>query len=146
MNSMATAVTTDFVRRFNGLGTESAYFRLARFLTVLFGVIGTAVALLIAYADIKSLWDSFLSILGLFGSAICGLFMLGMFTQKANSSGALVGVLTGVIVLWWVQQYTDASFLLYGAIGISVSVVIGYLASLVIPSKERDITGLTIYN
>ncbi|MGI9543760.1 MAG: sodium:solute symporter family transporter, partial [Cyclobacteriaceae bacterium] len=88
MNSIATAFTTDFARRFDWVASEKGYLNLARMLTVIFGLLGTGFALLIAYADIKSLWDSFIGILGLFGGAMCGLFMLGIFTTRANGKGA----------------------------------------------------------
>ena len=65
MNSIATAVTTDFARRFSWVESEKGCLKLARICTIIFGVLGTGFALLIAYADVKSLWDSFLGILGL---------------------------------------------------------------------------------
>lgn len=129
MNSIATAITTDFAKRFNLYNKEKSYLRLARILTVLFGVLGTGFALLIAYADIKSLWDSFIGILGLFGGAMCGLFMLGIFTKTANGRGALVGAFGGALCLWLVQQYTDVSVLMYATVGIVATVVIGWVVS-----------------
>lgn len=145
MNSIATAFTTDFVRRFDLLNSEKKYLRLARLLTVLFGVLGTGFALLIAYADIKSLWDTFIGILGLFGGAMGGLFMLGIFTTSANGRGALTGAFSGALGLWLVQQYTAVSFLLYATIGILVTFGVGWVVSLLFPEKEKPKEGLTIY-
>jgi Na+/proline symporter len=146
MNSIATACTTDFARRFDLIGSERGYLRLARWLTLLFGLLGTGAALLIAYADIKSLWDSFISILGLFGGAMCGLFMLGIFTTRANGPGALIGALAGALCLWLVQQYTEVSFLLYGTVGIVATFVIGWLASCFFDKDPNPRKGLTIYD
>jgi Na+/proline symporter len=144
MNSIATALTTDFVRRFDLIGSEKGYLRLARILTVVFGLLGTGFALIIAYADIKSLWDSFISILGLLGGAMCGLFMLGIFTRRANGKGALTGAVGGALCLWIVQQYSEVSFLLYASIGIAATFGIGYLLSLFLPDAEKELEGLTI--
>ena len=145
MNSMATALTTDFARRFAWLQSEKSFLNLARFSTVLFGLLGTLFALLIASADVKSLWDSFIGIMGLFGGAMCGLFLLGIFTEKANSKGALVGALVGVLCLWITQAYTDVSFLLYGAIGIFSTFAVGWIFSLIFIKDKKDLKGLTIY-
>ncbi len=145
MNSISTAITTDFVRRFELIGSERGYLKLARLLTVVSGLLGTGFALVIAYADIKSLWDSFISILGLLGGAMCGLFMLGMFTQRANGTGALIGAILGALGLWLVQQYSDVSFLLYASIGIAATFVSGYLASLLVPGDQKPAEGLTIH-
>ena len=72
--------------------------------------------------------------------------MLGMFTRRANGPGALIGALCGAAVLWTVQQVTDVSFLLYGAIGVLASMGIGYLASLAFPPNPEKTGGLTIYD
>ena len=129
MNSISTAITTDFVRRLSLIKHEGSYLKLARVLTIIAGLLGTTFALIIAYADIQSLWDSFMGVLGLFGGAMCGLFMLGMFTKRANGKGALTGAIAGALILWLVQQYTDVSFLLYATVGIVATVVVGWVAS-----------------
>ncbi|MEM7368951.1 MAG: sodium/solute symporter [Bacteroidota bacterium] len=146
MNSIATVSTTDFARRFGWRSSEKEYLRLARGLTILFGLLGTAFALVIAYADIKSLWDSFLGILGLFGGAMCGLFMLGIFSTKANGKGAIIGAIAGAICLWLVQQYTDVSFLLYATVGIVATYLFGLGASMFFPQDKQNIEGLTIHS
>ncbi len=145
MNSISTAFTTDFIRRFDRIGSEKGYLNLARILTVLFGMLGTGFALLLAYADIKSLWDSFIGILGLLGGAMCGLFMLGILTARANGKGAVTGAITGALCLWLVQQYTEVSFLLYASIGILATFVIGWMASMVFEKDSKTIDGLTIH-
>ncbi|MGI9542075.1 MAG: sodium:solute symporter family transporter, partial [Cyclobacteriaceae bacterium] len=99
----------------------------------------------IAYADIKSLWDSFIGILGLFGGAMCGLFMLGIFTTRANGKGAVIGAIAGAVCLWLVQQYTEVSFLLYATVGIVATFVIGYVVSLLFSGSSKSIEGLTVY-
>ena len=146
MNSISTACTTDFIRRFDLIRSEKGYLNLARILTIFFGVLGTGFALVIAYADIKSLWDSFIQIIGLLGGAMCGLFMLGMFTTKANGKGALIGAVLGSLCLWLVQRYTEVSILLFAAVGILATVLIGYVTSLIVGSKgNQNINGLTIF-
>jgi Na+/proline symporter len=145
MNSISTAFTTDFFRRFNLLKTEKGYFKLARTLTFTFGAIGTLIALLFAAADIKSMWDSFMKVLGLFGGAMCGLFILGIFTKRTNGKGALIGALCGAGGLWWIQQNTRLSFLLYASIGIMICFVIGYMLSFIFPRDRQNIDGLTVF-
>ncbi len=145
MNSTATALVTDFVRPFHVIRSERGYLRLARAMTLLFGLLGTGLALMFAAADIKSLWDQFMSILGLFGGAMCGLFCLGIFTTRANGPGAVIGAVCGAAGLFLAQHYTQVHLLLYATVGIVLSFVTGYLASLLLPRPPRDIDGLTIY-
>ena len=149
MNSMTTALVTDFVRPFGRVRSEGFYLRLARVLTVIVGVLGTSLALLFASSDIKSLWDQFMMILGLFGGSMCGLFCLGIFTTRANGPGAIVGALAGAMGLYFVQRFTDVHVLLYALVGIVACCVFGYVASLVfglvVPSSPERIAGLTLH-
>ncbi len=146
MNSISTAFTTDFIRRFDLISSEKGYLNLARITTMMAGILGTSFALVIAYADIISLFDSYLSILGLLGGAMCGLFMLGIFTSRSNGKGALIGAVGGAVTLWLVQQYTDVSFLLYAAIGVIGTFVLGYLASFMFPGDVKNTEGLNIHS
>ena len=145
MNSIATALVTDFWRRLRPQMPDRAALRLAKVLTLVLGAVGTLTALLIATFDVESLWELFLQVLGLFGGSLAGLFILGIFTRKANGRGALVGAVLSVLVLVGVWQLTDVHFFLYATVGIAACVGIGYLASLVLPDQARDLAGLTIY-
>lgn len=145
MNSISTVVVTDFVKRFSLLKTEKAYLNLARFSTLFFGTLGTLLALLFASADIKSLWESFMSVLGFFGGSMCGLFLLGMFTCRVGSTSAITGAVIGAVVLFLIKLNTDTSVLLYATIGIVACVLGGYLLSFILPEKQKDLAGLTIF-
>jgi len=144
MNSMATVFVTDFYHRFRPNSPDRTRLLLARIITVVLGVFGTAGALLMATYPIKSLWDLFLALLGLLGGGLGGVFALGIFTRRANAAGAIVGIISSTAILYYVQRHTDVHFLLYGAIGILSCVILGYLASLLIPSSKSCPDNLTI--
>ena len=55
MNSVSTVVTTDFFRRLRPLNSESAYLKMARRITIVIGIMGTGLALLMASWGISSL-------------------------------------------------------------------------------------------
>lgn len=145
INSMSTAVATDFIKPLSLIKTERGYLFLGRVLTVLFGTAGVLLALLFASSDIMSLWDQFMKILGLFGGAMCGLFCLGIFTTRANSAGAIIGALAGAAGLFFVQRYTQVHLLLHAFVGVALCCVVGYAASLLFPPMKGSIKGLTIY-
>jgi len=145
MNSMATVMVTDFYHRFKPGSSDRTRLMLARIITVVLGAFGTGCALLMATYPIKSLWDLFLALLGLLGGGLAGLFILGIFTRRANSAGAIIGVICSTVILYCVQQFTDVHFFLYGAIAIASCASIGYLASLLIPSSKPPADNLTIH-
>ncbi len=144
LNSMSTALVTDFIRPLQLIQSERGYLRLGRVLTATVGVLGILLALSFASSDIKSLWDQFMKILGLFGGSMCGLFCLGIFTTRTSGTGAIIGAVAGAAGLFFVQQHTNVHLLLYASVGISICCVSGYLASLVLPRSKKSIEGLTI--
>lgn len=145
MNSIATALVTDFYRRFRPEAPDSRCLRLAVMITAALGIASTAAAALLAAIDLRSAWDAFLQILGLFGGSIAGLFALGIFTRRAHGGGALVGAVAGAAATFAVQSLTPVSFFLYAGTGIVACFAAGYLASFILPSRPRDLVGLTLY-
>ncbi len=143
IHSLATIVTTDFYGRFRKLTPEQTY-RTARTWTLVLGGVSTLLATSLLYLDIFSLLDFFQELTGLFIGASSGLFILGMFTKKANSTGALLGTFLSVAVLYAVKLYTPLSFWLFSMIGFTSCVTSGYLLSLWLPGKKQT-SGLTIY-
>jgi SSS family solute:Na+ symporter len=138
IHSVATVVVTDFYGRFRPESSDHTRLVLARWLVGVLGVFGTATALWLASADIKSLWDFFIGLFGLFIGPLSGLFVLGMFTHRTHGQGALIGVTVSGMILFLVWRFTHVHVLLYAAIGTVSCVAIGYLASLVLPRARPD--------
>jgi SSS family transporter len=145
MNSTATAVVTDFLRPFRAFGNESDYLRWARRSTLLIGILGTSLGLLFIDPQNRSLFDSFIRVIGLFMGVLGGLFLLGILTRRATSRGALIGALAGVLVMGLVPIYTQINGYLYATIGISVCFFSAYVVSLTSPASSKSIQGLTIH-
>jgi uncharacterized membrane protein len=118
--------------------------RTARVLTVALGSAGTLLGQLFVSPDIRSLFDAFIKVIGLFMGVLGGLFCLGVLTRRANGPGALVGALAGASVMGLLPVFTAVSGYLYAVIGIVTCGVIGYGASLVLPGREAP-DGLTVY-
>ncbi len=145
MNSMATAFVTDFYRRFKPQASEHSCLNLARWATLIIGISATAVALIMVTFDIKSAALFFTSVLGLFSSGLGGLFALGIFTRRANGIGAFTGAIASASALYFIKFYTPINFYLYAFIGFVICFIVGYMASLIIPEKEKSMEGLTLY-
>jgi Na+/proline symporter len=145
MNSTATAVVTDFLRPFRLLRSERGYLTWARVLTFGFGVAGTGLGLLFIDPANRSLFDSFLKVIGLFMGVLGGLFMLGMLTKRASGWGSLVGALAGAGVMVLLQFGTRVNGYLFATAGIATCFVVGYAASLLLPTRPQPPDGLTIH-
>ncbi len=145
MNSTATTIVTDFFRPFHLAKSEKTYLNLARLMTVLLGLAGTVAALLFASANVKSLFEQFVAVLGLFGGSLGGLFLLGMFTRKANGPGAMIGAVVAAVVLYLVKTFTATHLYLYAFVGVTTCFIVGYFASGLFPAGGKSLQGLTIY-
>ncbi len=144
IHSVATIFTTDFYSRYRKDLTTKQVTRVAKITTVVLGAFATVLSLVLLYMDINSILDVFQEITGLFIGASTALFLLGIFTKKANAKGVLIGALSSGIILYFVKIYTPLNFWLYSAVGFISCYVIGYLASCVI-SGRRGLQGLTYY-
>jgi len=138
MNSTSTAIVTDFFKRFNLMKTDKSYLVAARLLTVTLGILGTSFALIMANANIISLWDTFMKVIGLFGGPLCGVFLLGMLSKRANTPGVIFGLILGVATVIFVQTSTDVSYMLHAGVGIISCMIIGYFASMVISLVKKE--------
>jgi len=145
MNSIAAAYVTDFHRRFKPEVSDHSCLVLARWLTVLIGVVGTGSAALIASCGIRSLFDHFNMLLGLCGGGLAGIFILAVFTRRATARGVLIGAIVGAASPLVVKYTTSINPFLYGAIGVGACVLVGYTCSLWLPDREKDLDGLTVH-
>jgi len=139
MNSAATAYVVDIRPRLTGVrfADKAAELKVARRATLIIGVLSLLFACLMATWKIDSLWDEFSKILGLILGSMGGLFLLGMVSKKANAAGALTGMAVSVAVQFIVAKYTPVYLLLYTTVGFIICFVVGWLASLVFPSKKQ---------
>ena len=130
INSVATAFSIDFWKRFRPT-TDSQLVVIARWASVLSGLVGLALALLMATWNIQSFLDFFNQALGLLTSGLGGLFFIAVFMKRVKGNAALAGFVAGEIVVFWMSEYTTANFLLFGAIGMVVSIVVAWLLSFI---------------
>jgi len=144
IHSSTTVIMRDFLHRKVGSKTELRKVALARWITGGIGLMGTSIALVMTFFDINSVWDIVLELAGLFTGAMTGVFILGIFSTRANGKGAVAGALASALVLLLVKNNTSLHFFLYSGVGILSCIIIGYLASFFF-KDEKQLNGLTIY-
>jgi Na+/proline symporter len=145
LSSTSTVFVSDIYRRFKPTVPDHKALRLAKILTAALGILGTGSALLLVAMEIKSLFDEFMTIMGLLGGGLAGIFILGTMTKRTHSVGVLIGFLASIFVLYYTKIHTDLHFFLYGAVGMGACVVVGYISSLLIPVRQKSLDGMTIH-
>ncbi len=129
INSVATAFSIDFWKRFRPT-TDSQLVVVARWASMASGIIGLLLALFMATWNIQSFLDFFNEALGLLTSGLGGLFFIAVFMKRVKGYAALAGFVAGEVVVFLMSECTDANFLLFGATGMVVSIVVAWILSI----------------
>jgi SSS family transporter len=146
MNSVATLASVDFYEKLVKNPDPKRSVRFAEWMTVVTGLAGMGLALILSRYDIHSLFDVSIELAGLLGGGFAGAYTLGMFTRRANWQGVAIGIGTSIVITTfaWSMKLVHPYF--YLAISILLCICIGYLASLFFPAPSRQsLQGLTIY-
>ena len=116
---------------------------------MLAGLCGTLAAVFLTFSGLDggSLWILLLQVVIPIGSALTGVFLLGVLTSRAHSSGVALGVIASMAVVILFANMENSPLphpVLKAAAGVLTCMVVGYLASLVIPGPDRSLAGLTL--
>jgi solute:Na+ symporter, SSS family len=144
LNSVATLTSIDFYERLVKNASQKTSLKLAYTVTILAGIISTAVAVLFTYFDIKSMFDAMLQLTAILGGGFAGTYALGLFTKRANWQGALLGTAASVAVALLLR--TEISPILLNPAAIGACMIVGYLSSYLFPAPAQGLDGLTVFS
>jgi Na+/proline symporter len=146
LNSAASAISTDFYKRLCLRGKRESGGRLllcGKISTVAVGILGGAMALWLANADIGNIYDQFQRFLGILTGGLGSLFFMGIFMKRVNGAGAVCGLLANYAVCFSLDIATwdgKPHLLLYGFFGMVACIVVSAAASEVLRrTKKRDL-------
>ena len=128
LNSLATASTADFYKRFvNPEGNNAQLVSFGRLATLAWGLFACVVA---TYATNLG---SLIEVVNRFGSyfygSLLGVFVLAFAFPSATATGAFFGLLFGMVSVGVASQFSDIAFLWFNVVGCLVAVTSGYLIS-----------------
>ena len=134
LNSAASAITTDFYKRLASPDDSRALLVCGKISTVAVGLLGGAMALWLANADIGNIYDQFQRFLGILTGGLGCLFFMGIFMKRVNGFGATCGLVANYAVCFALDQMQFSGkphLLLYGFFGMVACVVTSVAASMV---------------
>jgi solute:Na+ symporter, SSS family len=137
LNSLASATVVDFYEPLSKrLQPPEHYLKIARFSTVIWGIVLGAIALVASQWG--SVLESGLRIASVTLGILLGLFLLGVLTKKPGENAAAAGVITGLAAMLYVKFATSIPFTWWVAIGSAATFGAGYAASFLIPGARRS--------
>jgi SSS family transporter len=130
LNSLASTTVVDFYRPILKRDVSAAeQVRFSRRMTVMWGAILVVLALLFRNAR-SSVLENGLTVASIAYGSMLGVFLLGVFTKKANEKGSILGMAVGLLGMLAVWRFSAIAFTWYVLIGTLITFLAGYAASL----------------
>src|SRR5690606_11278644 len=99
INSVSAVITSDFYKILSNKPSRDNQMAVARWSGIITGLLGMAMALMLATWNIASLWDQFNTFLGMLTGGLGALFVMGIFFPRISGAAALTGVMGGLVIL-----------------------------------------------
>jgi len=77
-----------------------------------------------------------LSIASVAYGSLLGVFLLGVLTKRASERGAMLGMVIGFVFNLYLWLFTGVAFTWYVVMGSTITFLVGYSASWLIPRKK----------
>ena len=142
LNSMTTVFVKDIYEKYITKDGKEAPLKVNIAFTGVFGVVVVIFVLMGFSGTTASVLSTVGAYVGYIAGSLLAIFLLGMFTEKANNLGASVGFVAGLVATW-ACSFTALNWLWYYLVGAVVGFVVGYAVSCVVGAK-KDISGMTI--
>jgi solute:Na+ symporter, SSS family len=129
LNSLSTATIIDFYRRhFRTEASQAHYLAVSKLVTGIWGVVACYIAT--QAANIGALIEVVNRVGSFFYGSILGVFVLAVAT-RANTNGALVGLVAGMTTVAMVAFNTNVAWLWQNVIGTLTVVIVGQAVTMV---------------
>ncbi len=143
LNSMTTVFVKNIFEPHFAKNGEEATMKHTIAFTAIFGVVIIAFTILGFGGTTASVLATVGGYISFIGGSIFAVFLLGMFTHKANDLGVSIGFVAGCIATW-LLSFTPTNWLWYSVVGTIVASLVGYIASLIIGGKT-DVSHIEQY-
>jgi solute:Na+ symporter, SSS family len=156
MNAVSTVLTVDFFKPHLLKNKSDLYYlKLARIFTVVVGTIMIGGALLLSITETKTLEHTALVLASILISGRLGLYLFGFFTTIGDSRAVWTGLSFSFLFTMWsvlsgnnmLPAFMSFPFDLYytSIVGNVIMFFVGFLFAVLLKSKKRDLSNLTVW-
>ena len=137
LNSIAATAVNDLYKPFRANRDDRHYLKISHVLTLVWGVVQIAVALLVRHRN-RSALDQALSIASLINGPVLGVFLVGTFLRRVSEPPALIGMGASIAAMLYIFFATKIAWTWYVFIGTAITLVVSGLASLAFAPAPRN--------
>jgi Na+/proline symporter len=148
LNSIAATAVNDLYKPFRPAKPDKHYLKVSHVLTLVWGVVQIAVALVVRHRN-RSALDQALSIASLINGPVLGVFLVGTFLRRVSEPPALIGMGASIVVMLYVFFATKIAWTWYVFIGSAITLIVAGIASFAFapaPDEMRDELAPTLSN
>ena len=158
LNSLAAVGVEDYYKKRSPGRSDKSYLRAGRWIVMVSGLIAIIIGAMYLQAGDEGVLGIVFTLYAIFSGGIVGIFLLGLFSARANSQGVTIGIVSCII-------FTAYAFLTSTPIGLGenksllldmgylnfthnklmlgvyshlIVIIVGYIASLFFPKPEVD--------
>jgi len=128
LNSIAATAVNDLYKPFRSTQTDKHYLKVSHILTLVWGVVQIAVALMVRHQN-RSALDQALSIASLINGPVLGVFLVGTFLRRVSEPPALIGMIASIAVMLYIFFATKIAWTWYVFIGSGITLIVAGIAS-----------------
>ena len=142
LNALASTTVMDFLKaRSRTVRPESHYLKLAKLVTVVWGLVLFGIGLLARHWG--RVLEAGLSIASVLYGALLGVFLLGLLTRRPGEPAAMIGMIAGFVATFAVRGYV--AFTWFVLVGSAVTFAVGWAAGFFFPQtrRQRDLAPAT---
>ncbi|MDT9025654.1 sodium:solute symporter family transporter [Rossellomorea yichunensis] len=136
LNSVTTVFIKDIYEKFITKG-KPASLKVSMVFTLVFGVLLIGFTLMAFSGTTASILKTVGSYLSYFSGSILAMFLLAMFTKKANDNGVAIGFVLGIAITTYIGNLGLVNWLWNYPIGCVITLIIGYICSLLFQKNRR---------
>jgi SSS family transporter len=137
LNSIAATAVNDLYKPFRPSRDDKHYLRVSHWLTLTWGLIQIAVALIVMRRN-RSALDQALSVASLINGPVLGVFLVGTFLRRASEPPALIGMLASMVVMLYIRFWTPIAWTWYVLIGSVITFVVAWIAGFAFAAAPKD--------
>lgn len=158
LNSLAAVGIEDYYKKLRPEKVDNEYLRASRWMVAIAGIISMFIGFIYVELGSESILGIIFTLYAIFSGGIVGVFLLGIFTERANSKGINIAIVVCILFTAYAFltsteiEFRGEEFLLLDLGGFNfthnkmmlgvyshlVVIVVGYLASLFFPKPELD--------
>jgi SSS family solute:Na+ symporter len=138
LNAMAATTVNDFYLRYMNPGADQrTQMRVSRQATIGWGVVQLVIAIGAQWMD-RSVLDAGLAVLSFASGSVLGAFLMGTLMSGISERDALIGMITGLVVMTVVWGWTPVAFTWYVFIGAATTCAVAWVLSKFLPPSRHS--------